>query len=393
MPAVEVRDLDPSGLDAALRVRTLSFGSLSPANAVSWRARQETSIEARRSLAAYIGGELAGIARINDFRQWWHGRDVPMGGVAGVVVGPEHRGRGVSAALMTGLVARMLELGYPISALYPATVPVYRAVGWELAGRQYRYSVQGDALRTLARSPAEPEPVRRAASGDGRAIVDLIDARHRAQLDNGPLAYPAAEWEEELAEQDEAIYLADDGVVAYNWHGDGALHVSQLSALSEETTRTLWALVGSGSSIAKVVTADIAPDDPLLRLTADLGVTPSRETWWMLRLLDPAAAFAGRGYPAGASVAALIQLVDPQLPDLDGCWRLTVADGTGSFVRDRARTSGTPYELGPRGLAALFAGTRLSVLRRSGLVGGGSSDQDAALDAVFAGTPFLIDYF
>lgn len=394
MAAIEIRDLDPADLDAGLRVRSLSFGNLSDSDRDSWRTRQTTSIENRRSLAAYVDGRLAGLARVNDFRQWWHGRDLPMGGVAGVVVGPEHRGRGVGAALMTAMVARMGELGYPISALYPATVPVYRALGWELAGRQYRYSVAGDVLRTLARGLAEPVGVRRAGPGDGQAIVDLIDARHRAHLDDGPLAYPAAEWDDELGpEEDLAVYLADDGVVAYDWSGDAALHVSHLSALSEQTTRALWALVGSGSSIARAVTADLAPDDPLPRVTADLGVTSSRETWWMLRLLDPAAAFAGRGYPAGAAAEASIQLVDPQLPALDGRWRLTVDDGTGSFERDGSGVSGTPYQLGPRGLAALFAGTRLSVLRRTGIVSGGTPDLDAALDAVFAGTPFLLDYF
>jgi Predicted acetyltransferase involved in intracellular survival and related acetyltransferases len=30
-------------------------------------------------------------------RQWWHGRAVPMAGVAGVTVAPEYRGQGVAA--------------------------------------------------------------------------------------------------------------------------------------------------------------------------------------------------------------------------------------------------------------------------------------------------------
>ena len=393
MPVIESRDLDPSDLDAALRVRSLSFGPFT-GNLDDWRAHQQRMIEERRVPAAYVDGHLAGMARIVDFRQWWHGRDLPMGGVASVVVGPEHRGRGVGIALMTGVVARLRELGYPLSALYPMTSPLYRALGWELVGRQHRVSVPGGLLRTLARTLQVPVPLRRAVSGDGQAIIDRIDARHRAHLDDGPLAYSVADWEEDLGDdEDTAIYLAEDGVVAYDWNGPGTLHVSHLSAASEATTRTLWALVGSGSSAARTVTADLAPDDPLPRLLPDLGPTPSKETWWMLRLLDPAAAFAGRGYPVGASVNAVIDLVDPQLPDLDGRWRLSVEAGAASFARVPAADAGEAYEIGPRGLAALFGGTRLSVLRRSGVIGGGSPGGDAALDAAFAGTPFLIDYF
>lgn len=412
MPDVQIRDLDPADLDAALRVRSLSFGHVQAAGAESWRAMQRTAIAEHRLLGAYVDGQVAGLARINSFRQWWHGRDLPMAGVAGVVVAPEHRGLGVGTALMHTVIARARELAYPISALYPATVPVYRALGWELAGRQYRVSVPGDALRTLARGLGAGACVRRAEPGDGRAVFDMINDLHRAHRDAGPLAYSVEQWDKWLTEEpDVAVYLADDGVVAYDWHGDGALHVSYIGAESERTARTLWALVGSGSSVAKTVTAHVAPDDPLPWLLSNLGVTPVGEHWWMLRLIDPVAAFTVRGYSEGACDVT-VSLTDPQLPDLDGRWQLKVGDGAGSFMRTPAdepesgapgthallaptevAATGSPYEIGPGGLAALYAGTRLSVLRRTGLVTGGSPDQDRALDTVFAATPFLIDYF
>lgn len=418
MADVSICDLDPADLDAALRVRGLSFGHVQAAGAASWRKMQRTAIDERRLLGAYVDGQVAGTARINNFRQWWHGRDLPMAGIAGVVMAPEHRGRGVGTALMRTVIDRARELGYPVSALYPATVPVYRALGWELAGRQYRVSVPGDALRTLARGLGAGTPVRRAKPGDGKAVFEMINGLHRSHRDAGPLAYAVEQWDQWLTEEpDTAVYLAGDGVVAYDWHGDGALHVSYIGAESERTARTLWALVGSGSSVAKTVTAHVAPDDPLPWLLPNLGVTPVAEHWWMLRLLDPVAAFTVRGYSDG-ECDVTVSLTDPQLPDLDGHWQLLVANGAGSFVRtpatdhapavelepdvpggrdERDSTSaartGSPYEIGPGGLATMYAGTRLSVLRRAGLVTGGSPDQDRALDTVFAATPFLIDYF
>ncbi|CAN5881829.1 hypothetical protein BH18ACT7_BH18ACT7_25430 [soil metagenome] len=272
----------------------------------------------------------------------------------------------------------------------------------------------GDALRTLARGIAPQTRVRPARPGDGREVFDTINALHRAHRDAGPLSYSAEQWDEWLTDEpDSAVYLADDGVVAYDWDGDGVLHVSHLGAASEQTARALWAIVGSGSSVAKTVTAHLAPDDPLPWLVPDLGVTAPRETGWMLRVLDPAAAFAGRGYHEGASVDAAFVLTDPQLPDLDGRWRLRVTDGAGSFVRADTTAAvagghatgrpeagaavdggtGRAYEVGPRGLAALFAGTRLSVLRRTGVMTGGTPASDHALDAALGATPFLLDYF
>src|SRR5262249_58797655 len=60
----------------------------------------------------------------------------------------------------------------------------------------------------------------------------------------------------------------------------------------------------------------------------------------------------------------------------------------------RESTSGqAPLALGARGLAALYAGTPVATLRRAGLADGGSPDADAALDAAFAATPFMLDGF
>ena len=72
-----------------------------------------------------------------------------------------------------------------------------------------------------------------------------------------------------------------------------------------------------------------------------------------------------------------------------------IPNGAGSsFPPPAASPDGqTPLALGPRGLAALYAGTPVATLRRAGLADGGSPDADAALDAAFAATPFMLDGF
>ena len=104
-------------------------------------------------------------------RQWWLGRAIPCAGIASVKVAPEYRGGGIGRRLMTALLDAVAERGYPLSALYPATMPIYRSLGWELAGGMYVATVPARSLRTLmapdaARRPPRTAPVpeiRRAA--------------------------------------------------------------------------------------------------------------------------------------------------------------------------------------------------------------------------------------
>jgi len=67
----------------------------------------EPAVAAGRCLGAFDGGGLVGTALYHDMRQWWHGRAVPMAGVAGVTVAPEYRGQGVGRALMGALTELM----------------------------------------------------------------------------------------------------------------------------------------------------------------------------------------------------------------------------------------------------------------------------------------------
>src|SRR6476661_6302367 len=114
----------------------------------------ESAVAAGRCLGAFDEGRLVGTALYHDMRQWWHGRAVPMAGVAGVTVAPEYRGQGVGRALMTALTELMAERGYPLSALYPATMTIYRSLGWEIAGHRHEAGLPSRALSAMARPEA-----------------------------------------------------------------------------------------------------------------------------------------------------------------------------------------------------------------------------------------------
>jgi predicted acetyltransferase len=384
---VEIRDCTVADLDAALDARTRSFGPISASSAEQWRSMQERAIDEGRLLAAYDGRRLVAMARINAFRQWWHGEAMPTAGVGGVVVAPEYRGSGVGRQLMTATLGRAADHGYPLSALYPTTAPPYRAVGFELAGRQHFITVPAEAVRTIA--PASRVAVRRVGPDDVADVMATVARVHARHLDCGPIEWPSHDLAEWLGEDETFAYLADDGFVAYRWDGSNALAVDVIVGDSENTVRSLWALVGSGSSVARTIRACVPPDDSVRLLTRDLAVTSDKDVWWLLRALDAPAAVAARGFPRGVDVEVPVTVADPLLTGNTGEWMVQVKDGRGQLVPG----NGGGLELAANGFAALFAGTRVSRLRQAGLAAGGDPGHDGMLDAAFAGTAFMLDYF
>ncbi|GEM_PF-197575 len=425
--AVRIRPLRASdGLEAELDLHHRAFGPVSAREREFWRAEVSACAQDERQYGAWRDGRLVGTARFYDMRQWWGGRALRAAGVGGVKVAPEERGRGIGRLLMTELLRVMAGRGYAVCVLYPATLPLYRALGWELAGGLYRARVPARSLRNLlppdralpgepaARAPARGHrpgeapppgadggqvPVRRAGPEDAEAVTAVLGAVYRGARDCGPCTFDPGRTRRWLADPEVFGYLAPDGFLAYGWHGgDREIMVHALQAASARTARALWGIVASHASVTEVVHVNADPRDALGWLTADGEVDLRRHRQWMLRVLDPEAAVAGRGFPAGTEVSVALDLADAGIPSNQGPRTLIVRGGEGRLRPGRSGTgagpgAAEPVRLGPRGLAALFAGTPMAALRLAGLARGGDARCDAALDAAFACDPYLLDYF
>jgi predicted acetyltransferase len=316
-----------------------------------------------------------------------------MAGVAGVKVAPEERGRGVGRALMMSLIPEMGRRGYPLSALYPATVPLYRSLGWEFAGGMYETTVPTSALATLigpdeaAANSRTVSELRRCGPADSAAVVETLDRVHLALGDCGPATHApdlVASW---LDDDDNFAYLADDGFLNYSWDdGHDTVQVYLLVAASAAAACAFWRILSSHGSMADTVRACLAPDDPVSWLTREEAASTRQVQGWMLRCLDAPAAVAARGFPAATAVSVRLELSDQVVPANSGSWELEIADGNGQLTP--AVSSRTPaLRLGSRGFAALYGGVPLSTLRRAGLASGGSAAADDALDTAFGGRP------
>lgn len=382
------RDLTVDDLDAAFDLRSRSFGLLSASKRGWWDTLQQKSMAEHRSVGVFDGPRLVAHARVHSDQQFWGGRPMPMGGVAGVAVAPDARGRGVGTQLLTALAQRSLELGDLVSTLYPATMPLYRALGWEVAGAQYRISMSAESLRTLGGTDV---PLRTATTSDVGPFLTSLQDGYVAQRANGPRLPTETEAAEQLTDDGMMSYIAPGGHVVYEWAGED-LVVSYLSADTPEVARALWSVVGSGSSVAHTVEAYIAPDDAIHLLLPEEVAHETYLKRWMLRVLDAGMAVAARGFSPGVAGSAGVSLQDQLLPGNSGSWRLEVSDGRGQLIP--AEASKANLRLGPNGFAALFAGTPLLVLRTAGLVSGGDPAGDELLDAAFAGSPaYLLEYF
>src|SRR6185437_3575096 len=373
--------------DAQMDLSQRAFGIYSEPEAASWRHAAGLRASQGLFLGAFVDGVPAGAAILHDMRQYWLGRPVTMAGVAGVKVAPEHRGRGIGRTLMTEALNLIAERGYLLSALYPATMPIYRSLGWELAGAKHRFSIPARSLRGFvepdksargAGAGHQDVPIRRAGPADAATVIQVIGESHRAARDAGPLTWdegPAAQW---LGREGLFTYLAgDDGFAAYRWDG-GDLWVERVHARTPETLRALWSVIASHSSTTDHVRGWTSPHDPFWWLTRERDATVSSRSMWMLRVVDAAAAVAARGFPPGFSASVPLEVHDQARPANSGHWQLAVAGGAGALTQNGSLPSPGRLILGPRGLAALYAGTPVATLRLSGLASGGTPETDAA---------------
>ncbi|MBA2895136.1 GNAT family N-acetyltransferase [Nonomuraea soli] len=386
---MEIRDLTTDDLDQVLDARRRSFGPLGAADAERWRALVAPTLPEGRYLGAFLGGRLAASARLRRLTQWWHGRPQALAGVAGVIVNPEFRGRGVGTAIMGALLERAVEQGSAMSSLYPATTPIYRSLGYEHTGTLNRVTLPAEALRAIR--PSSEVTLRRMTPADAPEVIELLGRLHGAARSSGPTSWEERTWRRWLGEEDDFLYMADDGFAVYRWD-KGDLEVDGVHAGSAETARTLWSLIGSGSSVAKNVTANVAPDDPVFWLTRERTREQITAIRWMGRVLDVQGAIERRGYPSGLSLSAVVTVDDTLMAGNSGTWRIDVSGGSGTATSTGPTIEGSGARLGIGALTALYSGVPAATLRRAGLMAG-DDEHDEALDTIFAATPYSLDYF
>jgi predicted acetyltransferase len=353
------------------------------------------------AVGTFDGDDL--LAKLNgrDYHSWFGGTEIPTWGIAGVAVAAEHRGRGLLRDLFAATFTEARSRGMAVSTLFLTAARIYRSLGYELVGDYLKIELPTASLAGV--KPAEGIRLRRAGSRDGAAVQAVY--AEWASRQNGPLTRTGPNFPDgadRITEHYSGVTLAvdsDDRVVGYaSWNrGSGydasaRIDVGDLIGLTADATRSLLRMLGTFASVTGAVVLRTSRPD-LVDLTLPGVVPPPSESRpYMLRLLDLPGAVEPRHYPPALDLTSSFTVTGDAFGDLDGGWRLTVADGT-------ARCERAPDADGPTltvgGLSSLYAGVmRVSQLRMAGLATGGDPARDADLDALFVGPGFHIrDYF
>jgi predicted acetyltransferase len=318
-----------------------------------------------------------------------------MLGVSAVAIRPEHRAGGAGSALMKDALREARATRMPLSALYPATQPVYRRLGYELAGARTLYRVPSAALALKSR-PLSMRPI---------GVPDLARLRSTylafARRSAGLLDRTEWSWARVLSGHESTVhaYVAErgsniEGYVVFVQKPLAAMGyeiiVKDVVALTRDAALSLLSFLGDHRSMAPDISFFGAPADPLLMLLPEQAWKTERRWDWMLRICDVAAALEARGFPPGLTAQLQLEVLDDTLPENAGRWRIAIGGGHAEVTRGgRGRV-----RLDIRGLASLYSG-RCSAheLVRAGLASGPDADLEA-LSAAFAGpAPWMPDMF
>jgi len=360
------------------------------------------------------GRRIAGGLAIIPMGQWFGGRCVHMTGVAVVGVEPGERSRGTAGAMMAAMLRELRRNRMPISVLYPATLPLYRRAGYELAGSRFEISIP---LRHIDVGKREMDASRRllvrpVAKSDFPTIQNLH--RQRALTTSGNLERGPFHWARIREPRGEkmngyvvvepsssgkvgnaltpnpspiaaACHRRGESIVGYVYFiqrdtpgGDHhhVLSATDVMAATPEAAHRILRLFADHRSMCEGVTYFGSAADILLRCLPEKAAKVRLFEHWMLRMVDIERAVAARGYSPAISAEACVRITDDILPENDGVWTFQVRDGAGRARKvsgdhgsprqaRRASRRGRQLEakaisadvtIDVRGLAALYTG-------------------------------------
>jgi predicted acetyltransferase len=342
-------------------------------------------------------GEIVCRARVVPMGQWFGGQVVPMGAIGGVVVAAEHRSGGVGTALAADFIRAAHGRGMAISTLFPASLPLYRKVGYELAGASYYWEIPIGATAPPRRSD-DGIVVQRWSGGDFalRPLYDQEASRTSGQLDRPPTF-----WTGVMESHGQAVHAfvaeRDDNPVGYitftqtgKYDAERYIDVLDFVTTSRAATRALWTfLTGHSGTVSHVRTWGGATDTRLFDLPHRgqriLTVEP-----WMVRIIDLPGALMARGYPDRVAAELHLDYRDDILPDNSGRWLVRIADGRATVERG----GDGRIVLTSRGLAPVYTGYLPAASVADPAVLSGTAEDLASMTTVFAGpTPWMADSF
>ena len=378
-----LRALSDGDWDEVAALDSHAFGHSSSAAAL---AADRSLIELERSIGAYDGDVLVGVASAYSLELTVPGGELPTAGVTWVGVLPSHRRRGLLTALMRRQLTDIRDAGRePLAALWASEAGIYGRFGYGSAASALSFTVPRDG-RALLDEPSDR--TLRARLVDPKESVSALEAAVReADRRTRPGMFVRDDrWQQAAVFDDPGerngrsplrcvVFEDAGGPRAYAYYAteprwtihepSNRVHVREVHATDPAAYAAVWRYLLDIDLSTEVLVQHRALDDPLLHLARDrrrLGARMYDSVH--VRLVDLVRALAGRTYAHDVDV--VLEVRDDFCPWNAGSWRLRSAgaDVTCEATRDDADLALSSRELG----AAFLGGTTLHSLAAAGLV-------------------------
>ena len=142
---MDVRRLTVDDLPAAWEALRIAFGQSRDAPE-GWLADRPGRVR----WGVFDGDRIVASAADREQSHWFGGRLVPASGIGGVLVVPEHRGRGLARLVLTQLLQHARDRGALIATLFRTAPGPYRRLGCEEVGTMTTLAIPAGALAGMA---------------------------------------------------------------------------------------------------------------------------------------------------------------------------------------------------------------------------------------------------
>jgi predicted acetyltransferase len=337
---------------------------------------------------------------------------IPMAGLSWVAVHPDHRRRGLLAAMMHHHLRTVHESGRePISCLFASESGIYGRYGYGLSTESRRLTLSSKASLRPPRDLGDVATRFDAARPEkhDHIVKQVYDAA--CLLRPGYTVRPPAQWKRNLAdpvlrrpsgaEALKIVIVEHDGLpTGYatlrrtaSWGEsapDGKVQLLDVQALDPASSYALWRRVLDLDLMAQVTTPGLPLDHPLVIWAGETGVSAKTGHALWTRIVDIDAALTARGYAGDLDV--VLEVSDEVCPWNAGRWRLA-AGGDGATCERTTAAADLALDIRELG-SAYLGGTTLVALGAAGLVDEHTPGALVASSAAFASpvhpaTPYM----
>ncbi|HEU0298735.1 MAG TPA: GNAT family N-acetyltransferase [Longimicrobium sp.] len=293
-------------------------------------------------------GRLIGACQLLWLRQWISGVAMPVTGVGTVSIAPTHRKRGLATRMLIAGFDHARERDDVASALFPFRAAFYESLGYGLAGEAHQYQVPPMLL------PDDREERMRVRLVDGERDEAAMRAVYREaaqRLQTGQLDRTERNWTGSWGEENVAgvLYRGEsgeaEGYAIVRYRADlpvdrRFVEVEERAWLTLPAQRGIYGWLSTLGDQWREVVYRAHPEehfgDRLSEPRLPLLSAPSWRLWFpsatllrgpMFRILDVKEALQRRTLVDGLELTFRLDVVDMQVPENRGPWRVHVEGG------------------------------------------------------------------